>query len=303
MRESYGETDFAKQELDGDFVSFNAGFFPTKHILFEKGLNIVNVVHAWDLGFTDKKNSDYTGYALCGIDNLGRFVVIHSQRWKFKAPIVKQLIKDRLKELDAPCLIEANGAQVAVYDDLIADKELFHNTLIPIKTTTSKPSRSVGLASAMSQGNVVFVKNEWNQELVDEMDSFTIDSLKITPIRINHIVPTVSYLIEEGDKQFLYVGDMHHTDSLWEEVNKLATNLKGIIIETSFPNKLDWLAKTSGHLTPKQLEEEIKKLKTPVPLYIFHMKPMFIEELVEEVYSIKYPERIKILNQEDILEI
>ncbi|MDD3627878.1 MAG: 3',5'-cyclic-nucleotide phosphodiesterase [bacterium] len=137
---------------------------------------------------------------------------------------------------------------------------------------------------------------------IQHLDSFFINGIKITPLRINHIVPTVAYFLEEGDKQFLYVGDMHHTDSLWEEVNKRAKDLRGVIIETSFPNKLDWLAKSSGHLTPSQLELEIKKLKEPVPIYVFHMKPMFIEELVEEIYSIKYPERIKILNQEDILE-
>lgn len=138
---------------------------------------------------------------------------------------------------------------------------------------------------------------------IHDIEPVKVDGLKIIPIKINHIVPTVAYLIDEGEKQFLYVGDMHHTDSLWEEVNKRVTNLKGIIIETSFPNRLSGLAKNSGHLTPIQLEEEMKKLEKPVPLYIFHMKPMFIEELVEEIYTIDYPERIKILNQEDVIEI
>ncbi len=138
---------------------------------------------------------------------------------------------------------------------------------------------------------------------VHEKDPVMVDGIKITPFRVNHIVPTLAFLLEEDGKQFLYIGDMHHTDTLWEEINKVATNLKGIIIETSFPNRLDWLAKSSGHLTPSQLEIEVKKLKNPVPLYIFHMKPMFIEELAQEIYTIKYSGRIKILTQEDILEI
>lgn len=138
---------------------------------------------------------------------------------------------------------------------------------------------------------------------IHTLEEFTIEGVKIIPIKTNHIVPTLAYLLEEAGSQFLYIGDTHHCDELWEEVNSRATNLKGVIIETSFPNRLSGLAKTSGHLTPSQLEIEINKLTTPAPLYIFHMKPMFIEELVEEIYSINYSERIKILNQEDIIEI
>jgi predicted phage terminase large subunit-like protein len=128
-----------------------------------------------DLAFTDRKNSDFTAYALCAMDTEGNFCVLHVERHKFQAPQTKVLIKDKLSLVDAPFLIETNGAQIAIYQDIKSDPELINSDIIPVNSTTSKTSRSVGLACALNAGRVKFKKASWNQMVMDEMSEFTLD--------------------------------------------------------------------------------------------------------------------------------
>jgi len=177
LLEEYGGEDspFARQELYGEIVNFGTGYFLTDKISIEKDFRIVRYCQAFDLAFTDKKNSDFTGYALCGIDDQDRFVVIQAERHKFEAPIIKQLIKQKTNQFDGETLIEANGPQIAVYQDLADDPEMYGHRLVPVKTTVSKGARSIGLATAMHGGRVCFHEDEsWNQLALDELKSFNL---------------------------------------------------------------------------------------------------------------------------------
>ena len=44
-----------------------------------------------------------------------------------------------------------------------------------------------------------------------------------------------------------------------ETFKKKAKNLKGIIVDTSFPNSMDFVAGLSGHFTPAQLHADLKQ--------------------------------------------
>ena len=53
-------------------------------------------------------------------------------------------------------------------------------------------------------------------------------------------------------------------------------------------NRLEELALASGHLTPRLLEEELRKLdRNEVPTWVFHMKPQFMDELQNELNALK----------------
>lgn len=110
--------------------------------------------------------------------------------------------------------------------------------------------------------------------------------LEITAFKVIHAVQGVGYLINDGKSSFIYSGDTGPTDELWRIANS-EENLKGIIIDTSFPNEMQKLADVSGHLTPNTLKIELEKLKKKgVPIYIFHLKPNFINILKEEINDI-----------------
>lgn len=121
-----------------------------------------------------------------------------------------------------------------------------------------------------------------------------IAGLTVRWARTAHPVHTVGYCLHSAEAGFLYSGDTTTTEALWELAHD-CPQLKLAFIETSFPNRLEELARISGHLTPALLGAELAKFDRPeVPVGIFHMKPQFLEELREELAALNDP-RLQIL--------
>lgn len=108
--------------------------------------------------------------------------------------------------------------------------------------------------------------------------------LKIKPVFVNHTVPCTGFIIWEGDKAVVYSGDTKPTDALWKAASKLGDKLKAVIIEASFPNRMQQLADLSGHLTPQTLGEELKKIKGYTgPVYVYHVKSQYLIDMEREI--------------------
>ena len=118
--------------------------------------------------------------------------------------------------------------------------------------------------------------------------------LSVTPVPVDHTVPAAGYIVHDGTAGFVSTGDTGPTGRLWQ-VARSVRGLRGLIVETAFPNRLAPLAKASGHLTPDLLRQEIEKMPD-VPVWIFHIKPQLYEETVAELEQID-PTRIHILEQ------
>ena len=111
--------------------------------------------------------------------------------------------------------------------------------------------------------------------------------LTVKAVPVNHQVPTVGFLIRDGDSSVLYSGDTHETDEIWKVAAKEKT-LKAAFIETSFPNRLLDLAMLSKHLTPALFAREFKKIGRPdLPVFIYHVKPRFRHEIIGELEQLK----------------
>jgi ribonuclease BN (tRNA processing enzyme) len=129
----------------------------------------------------------------------------------------------------------------------------------------------------------------------------SIGGYSVLPIPVNHTIPTVGYLIDDGKKAFAFTGDTYVTDSFWQNIQR-SERLRALIIETSFPDSLEEVAKITGHLTPSLLREEIKKLnRNDVEIYVSHMKPYYRKELVKELKSLSKKSPLTLL--EDGMEI
>ena len=111
--------------------------------------------------------------------------------------------------------------------------------------------------------------------------------LKIKAIPMNHPVPAVGFLVSDGRSSFLYSADTGPNERLWAEAKK-ARNLKGIIVDTSFPNAMDFVAGLSGHFTPAQLHDDLRKAKVrnSVPIYIYHIKPVHKKRVIRELNAL-----------------
>jgi cAMP phosphodiesterase len=119
--------------------------------------------------------------------------------------------------------------------------------------------------------------------------SYTLGDVDITPILVNHTVPTSGFIIQNHSSAFVYSGDTDATDELWHGARRIP-HLKAAFIECSYPNSMEELARTSKHLTPASLAQEFKKLDRPdVALYVYHLKPVYKELIVQELRSLHLP--------------
>jgi len=81
------------------------------------------------------------------------------------------------------------------------------------------------------------------------------------------------------------------------------TNLRGVVLEASFPNRLQELADLSHHLTPQTFAKEVEKLGKPsVPILVTHLKPQYRQEIIKELKKIK-GHRLKILKEGDSIQM
>lgn len=121
---------------------------------------------------------------------------------------------------------------------------------------------------------------------IPEGKRIRLNDLYIKAIKVNHPIPTAGYIIQGGGSSLLYSGDTADTERIWKEARNMK-DLKGLIIETSFPDRMRRMAGISGHLTPQGLGEELSKLKgVNAKVFIYHMKPQYIEELRKEINSL-----------------
>jgi ribonuclease BN (tRNA processing enzyme) len=112
---------------------------------------------------------------------------------------------------------------------------------------------------------------------------FSVDDFTIRAIPVNHTVPAVGYIVRQERSSILYTGDTGPTERIWEEANRIE-DLKAVIVEVSFPQRLRLLAKSSGHMTPMTLKRELKKLhRRDIPILLAHMKPQYLDLLRNEI--------------------
>jgi cAMP phosphodiesterase len=122
-----------------------------------------------------------------------------------------------------------------------------------------------------------------------------INSLDILPIPVNHTVPTVGLLVDNGKSAFAFTSDTYKTELFWEKIRE-HKRLKALIIECSFPNRLEKTAKLTGHLTPNLLFKELSKLqRTDITIYVTHLKPIYRNEIINKLKKLSKNLPIQIL--------
>lgn len=117
----------------------------------------------------------------------------------------------------------------------------------------------------------------------------TAGHLQLTAVPLRHVIPTVGYLVSDGQATVAFVSDTLPTDRIWE-VARACPNLKAVFLEVSFPNAMTWLADAAAHLTPNTFRDELRKLGREVPVVAIHLKPRFRVELEQEITALGLPQ-------------
>jgi cAMP phosphodiesterase len=115
-----------------------------------------------------------------------------------------------------------------------------------------------------------------------------IAGISITPVPVNHIVPTFGLIAERDGSAVIFTSDTYSTDEIWKNA-KATAGLKAVFVDVSFPNELGALAAASKHLTPELLATELQKLDRQALVYAVHIKPTNREAVVRQLRELNDP--------------
>jgi cAMP phosphodiesterase len=130
---------------------------------------------------------------------------------------------------------------------------------------------------------------------ITPLEYIRIGSLNIMAIPVNHTVPTVGLLVDNGKSAFAFTSDTYKTQLFWEKIRD-HKRLKALIIECSFPNRLEKTAKLTGHLTPNLMFKEISKMqRIDIKIYVTHLKPIHRGAVINELKMLSKDLPVEIL--------
>jgi ribonuclease BN (tRNA processing enzyme) len=115
-----------------------------------------------------------------------------------------------------------------------------------------------------------------------------LEGLTIMPVPVDHVVPTLGFVITDGSSTVVIASDTGPTDDLWRVANE-SPNLCAVFLEATFPNALSGLAEAAKHLTPTLFGIEVGKLARPVPVIAVHLKARFRDQIVAELAALGLP--------------
>jgi cAMP phosphodiesterase len=125
-------------------------------------------------------------------------------------------------------------------------------------------------------------------ETIEPRNTVEIAGISITPIPVNHVVPTVGLLVQSDGASVIFTSDTYVTDEIWQ-VASHAKGLKAVFVDVSYPNELEQLAIASKHLTPQSLASDLKKLDRDVEIYAVHIKPTNRDQVIRQLAELGDP--------------
>jgi cAMP phosphodiesterase len=132
-------------------------------------------------------------------------------------------------------------------------------------------------------------------------EEFQIGHLTLKAIPVTHVIPTIGLIISDEKTTLGLSSDTCETNEFWGFLNR-EKKLDALFVESSFPNELDELAKTSFHLTPNALHNELKKLQHEnTKIFAVHIKPAYFDKICKELKALKLP-RLKVMDAGKIYE-
>lgn len=122
--------------------------------------------------------------------------------------------------------------------------------------------------------------------IVEPYKMLKIDRYEVTPVPVNHAVPTTGYLVENAGSRFFYTGDTG--PGLRECWLHIAPDL--LIIEVTASNRYSEFGRESKHLTPELLQAELsvfREIKGYLPRVVtVHMNPALESEIAAELLTV-----------------
>ena len=112
--------------------------------------------------------------------------------------------------------------------------------------------------------------------------SVELNNRTIATLPAHHTVPACGYQIRANGGSLVFTGDTTHSDGLMHALNEMS-DLRDLIIDTSFENELRDVAVASKHHWPDSLAQELARLKANPKIWITHLKPGNEKSIMDEL--------------------
>lgn len=116
---------------------------------------------------------------------------------------------------------------------------------------------------------------------------FAVGRYSVTPIPVEHTVPTVAYLIDDRSVAVAVVTDTGQVPGVIEPLARWP-RLKAVFLECSYPRRLTELAGLTKHLTTDQFAEAALAFPKSVRVFATHVKPRYHAEVVAELAELGF---------------
>jgi ribonuclease BN (tRNA processing enzyme) len=107
----------------------------------------------------------------------------------------------------------------------------------------------------------------------------------ITPFPMDHAVQCHGHLVQGPDSAVAICSDTVSTAGLLS-ILPAARNLKAVILEASFPERLARIAELSKHLSTVSFAEEAARIPAEIQILVSHLKPDCAEEIAGEIRTL-----------------
>lgn len=121
---------------------------------------------------------------------------------------------------------------------------------------------------------------------IEAETKYEFGNITVFPVRVDHVVPSIGFIIEDQNSAIVISGDTGPTERIWK-ICRTYKNIKEFFVELAFPIALQSIADASKHFTPATLKKELAKFErknTPIALY--HLKPKHAEQIRKEIAAL-----------------
>jgi ribonuclease BN (tRNA processing enzyme) len=197
----------------------------------------------------------------------------------------------------------APSQQAAVHDILISHSHIDHLASLPAFLENTAPYTKQPVNIYGNESVVDCLRRDvFNDRSVSDVEArqssrpyrlhtlqnltpVEIGDVRITPVAVDHVVPTLGFILEKDNRTVVIASDTGPTDKIWEAASQ-KPNLRGVFLEATFPNSMRWLADISKHLTPEMFAEEIRKLPDLPVVVAVHIKARFYDDVLRELRAL-----------------
>ncbi len=131
---------------------------------------------------------------------------------------------------------------------------------------------------------------------IREGEKLSLQGKTLQALPAAHPTPTLGYYVSDGRHGFAFSGDSGCNDALWPLLNRIKPDL--LIVDVSFTDEVDELARLSGHLTPSQLRQQLTRFQhRDTRILITHLKPGFEDAIIEHCQRLLPEWRVERLEQ------